>query len=71
MHTSFFLDKSLKNCTNVINLRDRLKLQITVTQWRIKNVISVLSSNFGVWTFTHNGIGHENEHMLHLETAKL
>ena len=55
----------------MINLRDRLKLQITVTQWRIKNVIPVLSSTFGVWTFTHNGIGHENEHMLHLETAKL
>ena len=55
----------------MINLRDRLKLQITVTQWGIKNVISVLSSNFGVWTFTHTGIGHENEHMLHLETAKL
>lgn len=77
INTSFSLDKQYisaicKQTELSVNYpRDRLKLQINVTQWRLKNVISVLSSNFGVWTFTHNGIGHDNEHMLHSETAKL
>ena len=77
INTSFSLDKQYISaiCKQtelyVINQRERLKLQINVTQWRLKNIISVLSFNFGVWTSTYNGIGYENEHMLHSETAKL
>ena len=77
INTSFSLDKQYisgickQTELSVINVRDRLKLQITVAQWLLKDIISVLSFNFGVWTFTHNGIGHENEHILHSETAKL
>lgn len=56
INTSFSLDKQYISATckqtglSVINLRDRLKLQINVRQWRLKNIISVLSFNFGMWT---------------------